>query len=264
MLIVRAYTGRNKNSLDNSRTERPANEAKMQDRSLLGGIWTGACRSDNGADAQAFKALMTALVPVQTTIFEMDGWSSTPSAMPDDMEPMPGIALGDILAEELDADISFGSLVILRNPEAFSDMSRAAGSLVGNILLSVIGRGMFPLVDEDNVLYALGMAYYQAAQAETLTRLGLDPAAFRAGLNTVLAEYWGQPCLDGCLFFPPATAQILPMKQQGRRGAATPSLSALTSFDVRPTLNQWTLRLKSLVSDRTPVEIASRRNVGIS
>lgn len=235
----------------------------MQDNSILSAIWAGALRPDSAVDARLFKALMGALVPVQTSIFEQDGWDRKPTAMPEDIEPMPGISLGDILAEELNADISYGSLVLIRNPDEFQDTSHAAGTVVGGILLSVIGRGMFPLADEDNVLYALGMAYYQAAQADELVQLGLDVEAFRSGLNAVLARYWGQPCLKNCLFFPPTTARILPMK---RRGMATPSLAALTSFEVRPTLNQWTLRLKSVVADlpERTARRALRGNVGIS
>jgi len=110
---------------------------------------------------------------------------------------------------------------------------------------------MFPLADEDSVLYALGLTYFRAAETEILVRMGLEVAAFRFGLNSVLSRYWAQPCEQSCLFSLDANPQNLSVQHRDfiLRDMAIPSLSALTDFDGRPTMNQWTLKLKTLVGD---------------
>ncbi|MGJ8544655.1 MAG: hypothetical protein ACSHWZ_04360 [Sulfitobacter sp.] len=191
---------------------------------------------------------------MKTAIFEMQGWGADPAAMPEDIEPIPGICLGDILAEELDADVPYGALVVIRNQNALPNISYAAGALVGEALLRVIGRGMFPLADEDSVLYALGLAYYRAAQADELVQLGLEAASFRAGLNAVLARYWALPSEAMCLFSNDATLRNLPVLKRAelRRDMVTPSFAALTDYEAGATLNQWTLKLKSLIGGQAP------------
>lgn len=238
----------------------------MQEKTLIHGIWKGACCADRADDSNQLKLLIQALVPVQTSIFQVQGWSADPSVMPDDIECIPGISLGDVLAEELDAHVPYGSLVIVRNENAFANISHAAGTIVGEVLLHVIGRGMFPLVDEDSVLYALGLAYYKAAQSDAMAQLGLEPAAFRAGLSAVLAQYWAQPSDADCLFLdtPPAILSVHRLEHDGVNAVA-PSLAALMNFDSKLMLNQWTLRLKSLVCDGLAYVSMSavRGNVGI-
>ncbi|MEM5542496.1 hypothetical protein WNY61_07075 [Sulfitobacter sp. AS92] len=226
----------------------------MQVNSLIGGIWKGACHMDSSADGRHFNMLIRALIPVQASVFEMQDWAGHPVAMPDCIEPIPGICLGDILAEELDAEVPYGSLVVIRKSDNFTNISQAAGALVGEVLIGIIGRGLFPMMDEDSVLHALGQAYYQAAEADELLKLGLEPAAFRMGLSAVLGQYWGRP-VDSHSFF--ATEQA---------GGAQLSLRALTGTESPVTLNQWTLRLKALVeghSARRAFE-GQRGNVRIS
>lgn len=242
--------------------------AEVHEKFVIGGIWKGACCSGDAVDNQLLKTWIRALVPVHTSIFEMQGWSFDPAAMPEDVEPFPGICLGDILAEELDADVPYGSLVVIRSQNAFPNLSKAAGTLVGEILLRVVGRGLFPLIDEDSLLYALGLAYYRAASADELVQLGLEPSAFRAGLSAVLTKYWAQPGEDMCLFSTGLTSRSLPVQRRAfiRSDMATPSLAALNDFDTSPTLNQWTLKLKMLVGG-DPARIAQpplHGNVGIA
>jgi hypothetical protein len=239
----------------------------MQEKKLIDGIWKGACCADRADDRNQLKLLIQALVPVQTSIFQVQGWSADPSVKSDDIECIPGVNLGDVLAEELDAHVPYGSLIIIRNENAFTNISHAAGTIVGEVLLHIIGRGMFPLVDEDSVLYALGQAYYKAAQSDGMAQLGLNPAAFRAGLSAVLAQYWAQPADAGCLFLDKPLA-ILSVQRREHSGVTmvAPSLAALMNFDSRLMLNEWTMRLKSLVCDGLTYVSQSevRGNVGIS
>ena len=225
----------------------------MQVNSLIGGIWKGACHIDSSADGRHFNMLIRALIPVHASVFEMQDWVGHPVAMPDCIEPIPGICLGDILAEELDADVPFGSLVVIRKNDSFQNISQAAGALVGEVLIGIIGRGLFPLMDEDSVLHTLGQAYYHAAEADELLKLGLEPAAFRAGLNAVLAQYWGRP-VDSMPVF------------STERSETQSCLQALNGSDARLTLNQWTLALKALVEGRnaTRADEGHRGNVRIS
>ena len=240
----------------------------MKSNPLIGGIWSGACHSANATDNQIFKSMIRALVPVQSSIFELEGRAPGADAMLDDIELIPGIALGDILAEELDADVPYGSIVIVRTPEAFDNVSRAAGETLGEILLSVIGRGLFPLADEDSVLYLVGLAYHRAAQNPELAKLGLVPEAFRAGLNGVLAQYWSLPDTAVDIFTAEPRADVLPMQLHDLKGRGTVALSlaAMTSFDAPPTFSQWTMRLKTLAGrpQNRRVAPASPGNVKIS
>ena len=184
----------------------------MQENSVISGIWQGSCDSDDAIDRSQFKSLIQALVPVQTSIFRMKGWSVHPAIMPDDIEPIPGICLGDILAEELDAHVPYGSLVVFRTEGALPDMSYAVGTIVGEALLQIVGRGMFPLVDEDCVLYVLGQAYHTAALSDALALLGLNAASFQSGLGAVLAQYWAQPAEGESLFAAGAIPATLPVQ----------------------------------------------------
>lgn len=211
----------------------------MQASSLIDGIWMGACRTGSSADGWCFNMLIRALIPVQASVFEMQDWAGHPVAMAEFIEPIPGFSLGDILAKELDADVPYGSLVVIRKSEDFTNISQSAGALVGEVLIGVIGRGLFPMMDEDNVLHVLGQSYYHAAEAEGLIKLGLEPAAFRMGLSAVLGQHWGRP----------ADSQSVFAAEQG--DGAQLSLRALTGTETPVTLNQWTLRLKALVEGRS-------------
>lgn len=223
----------------------------MQENNLIGGIWDGACRVSRAEDASHFNSLIRALIPVRTSIFEMRDWGEDPVAMPEDHEPIPGICLGDILAEELNADVPFGSIVVFRRDSALTNVSQSVGAIVGEALLRVVGRGVFPLADEDGILFGLGLAYYRAAQSEELVQMGLDTDAFRAGLNGVLSRYWAQPDESKCLFTSGVMLNNLPItSREGMRGElATPSLAALAGFSPAATLNQWTLNLKSMIGE---------------
>jgi len=225
---------------------------KMQENSIVGGIWKGACRSARTVDNQSFKSIFQALIPVPMSVFELDGWSIDPTAVLEDVELIPGISLGDILAEELSADVSFGSLVIIRNQTSLPDLSRAVGVAVGEVLLSVIERGVFPLADEDHVLFVVGRAYHQAAQSPELAQLGLVPESFRAGLSAVLAQYWSLVSDGVDIFSHDLCPSILPIQVRDCAGSNSvgPSLAAMTDFETKPTFNQWTLRLEALVGRR--------------
>ncbi|SHF49717.1 hypothetical protein SAMN05444339_10710 [Loktanella atrilutea] len=239
----------------------------MQEEKLTQSIWKGACCVDRADDCNQLKLLIKTLVPVETSVFQIQGWSGHPSVMADDIECIPGITLGDVLAEELDACVPYGSLVIIRNENAFSDISHAVGTIVGEMLLHVVCRGVFPLAEEDSVLHTLGMAYCKAVQADAITQLGLDPAAFRAGLTAVLAKYWGHPADADDFFLDTPVANLC---EQGREHSVVnkmaQSLAALMKFDSKLMLNQCTLRLKLLVNDGLDYVSQStvRGNVGIS
>ena len=240
----------------------------MQENRLIGGIWDGACRVSRAEDSNIFNTLIRSLIPVQVSVFEMQGWGEEPVAVPEDYEPIPGICLGDILAEELNADVPFGSLVVIRREDTLSNMSHAVGAIIGEALLRVVGRGMFPLADEDSILFGIGLVYFRAAQSEELVKLGLDTAAFRAGLNGVLARYWAQPDEKKCLFTSEVMLNNLPiMSRELTHGDVTPPpLAALRDFSAAATLNQWTLKLKSMIGDLSAcvARPAQCRNVGLA
>ncbi|MEC7257602.1 MAG: hypothetical protein VXW58_07265 [Pseudomonadota bacterium] len=109
---------------------------------------------------------------------------------------MPALPLGDVIVEELGIDVPYGALLVACDTDTLPDMtdpeslSFDLGLAVGQILLIVLRRGVFPLERENEALYIMACAFDRMARSSALCNMGLLPDGFSRGLVTALAGYW--------------------------------------------------------------------------
>lgn len=159
-------------------------------------IWQEAVRPADPAATASFKGLIDALLPVKSVLLSADHGVDSVAVIPDEVELMPALSLGDVLVEELQIDVPYGSLAILCE-QSFLDgcvdsasVSRAVGMAVGQTLLTVLRQGAFPLERENEALFVLASAYDQVARSPEFEQLGLIYITFSAGLASVVGMYW--------------------------------------------------------------------------
>lgn len=140
--------------------------------------------------------LLAELLPVRVVCLTAICELGETRVLSDETELEPALSLGDVLAEELSLDIPYGTLVVIEpaggrgEEDAAGTLSDRLGEIVGEVLLGVIRRGVFPLEREATALFAMGSSYHRLAQGRPLLDLGLKSARFSAGLGGVLARYW--------------------------------------------------------------------------
>ncbi|GAA6209915.1 hypothetical protein NBRC116601_32080 [Cognatishimia sp. WU-CL00825] len=90
-------------------------------------------------------------LPVITLTSKRD--LSQPIAMMESAEVLPGISLGDVLAEELGLDVPYGALVLVQ-PQGFSDAKDYSGNrlgeLLGNVILQMTKQGQSIQISDVN------------------------------------------------------------------------------------------------------------------
>ncbi|TGD61878.1 hypothetical protein EYC08_17570 [Tabrizicola sp. WMC-M-20] len=118
-----------------------------------------------------------------------------PVVLLDSTELMPGVAAGDVVAEELGIEVPYGSVIVIDNiinhairvgPGASGNF----GHVIGEMLLRLMAGGEFPLGAETNALYRMACACQKFFDDASHTGLGLDMRFFRTGLATALGAYW--------------------------------------------------------------------------
>ena len=140
--------------------------------------------------------LLKGLLPLHTVHLTAKSGVDRVCIIPDETELMPALPLGDVLVEELGIDVPYGTMVVITEaeqqlmPMSDEDISYNLGLVVGNTLLGVISRGIFPLHCESTALYVMGCSYHNMASGSGLQHLGLKPSQFRAGLAGSLGAFW--------------------------------------------------------------------------
>ncbi|SFP65972.1 hypothetical protein [Tranquillimonas alkanivorans] len=168
----------------------------MRDSELLQAIWRGELWPAQGDGARQAGRLMRALLPVRTIRLAAGRGVDRALILLDETELMPALPLGDVLAEELDLDVPYGSLVVVEEADLLTapvdrdDLSYHLGALVGEVLTMIVRRGLFPLESESDALYVMACSYHRMAAGSGLQLLGLVPNPFRAGLAASLGAYW--------------------------------------------------------------------------
>lgn len=156
-------------------------------------VWLGAIQPAEGAAARRTDRLLKSLLPVKfrslTALTGIDG----ACVLPDETELLPALPLGDVLAEELDLDLPYGTLIVIHETESNDhpdEMSYHLGGVIGEALLGVLRSGTFPLEREAEALYVMACSYHRLVEGTGFRHLGLIPERFRAGLAASLGAYW--------------------------------------------------------------------------
>ncbi|PYE84364.1 hypothetical protein [Pseudoroseicyclus aestuarii] len=161
---------------------------------LLELVWQGALRPSSGAAEQRAQRMLEAVLPVRTISLTASRGMTAAYVQPENIELMPALSLGDVLAEELDLEVPYGALVAIApaNLAASPDdeaLSRRTGMVLGEALLGAMERGAFPLAHEGESLDILACAYGALAGGPEAQRSGLVAGAFRAGLAASLSRH---------------------------------------------------------------------------
>ena len=167
----------------------------MTNSLLLDLAWQGALRPASGAAEHRVQHMLAAVLPVTTISLTATRGLTETLVQPEEIELMPALSLGDVLAEELGLDLPYGILVAISPANAtFQDddasLSHHVGILVGTAILSALHSGIFPLTQESDALSLVACAYGRLATLPRAKRGGLVASAFDCGLAEVLADYW--------------------------------------------------------------------------
>lgn len=176
----------------------------MSQHRVLEDIWAGRIRATRGSEAQALSRQLRALVPVHHILLAATAGIDRVTVMLDDAEMMPALPLGDVLAEELGVDVPYGALVVLRDVGSTNPVSYDAGTILGEILLTLLRTGLFPMERETHALFAMASSYDQLVEASGFRHTGLDVTEFRLGMAASLGAYWsgaGVAGADTCGLF---------------------------------------------------------------
>lgn len=168
----------------------------MVQQKLLEMIWRGSVSPARGIDDARFARTFRALIPVQAVMLSAQRGIDRAAVLLDEVELMPQLPLGDVIAEELSVEVPYGALIVLREAPgqrmeaSDSDLSYDLGIAVAETLLAVIRSGLFPMKCETLALYAMASSYDRLVESSGFRHLGVVPENFREGLAGVLGAYW--------------------------------------------------------------------------
>ncbi|MBL3704403.1 hypothetical protein GI582_17025 [Sulfitobacter sp. BDSS02] len=173
-------------------------------------IWQGAILPMERKQADRLMRVLKVLLPMHFVCLSAERGIDGLMILPDELELMPALPLGDVVVEELAVDVPYGSLLLVSEPDNAIRMSSPhafshdIGMAVGQTLLSVLRVGAFPLERENEALYIMACAFDQMARTAELRNLGLVPEEFSKGLAACLGDYWsgsrGKDCQAARLF----------------------------------------------------------------
>ena len=165
-------------------------------RRILELIWQGVVRPLNVTEAAMLQPMLSALLPMPIVSLKAGSGADRIAILPDELEVMPALPLGDVIVEELSVDVPYGALVLICDAATVGAatgpdrLSRDLGAVVGQTLLTVLRRGAFPLEHENEALYTMACAYDRMARTIAMQSLGLVPWEFSRGLAETLGGYW--------------------------------------------------------------------------
>lgn len=162
---------------------------------LLESIWRNDVSLSTGRSARRVRQMLKAFTPLRVIVLESIRPLAHAGFYSDNAEVMPGLPLGDVLAEELGIEVPYGSLIVVLDHAAMHGrgLSRQLGTVLGDLLVHVLSQGIFPLRREAAALYLMACSSVTRSGSERLGRLGLDPQAFEDGLSGPLGRYWKGP-----------------------------------------------------------------------
>lgn len=172
----------------------------MRTEKLLRSIWREDVRVGDNATSRAFARGFQDIIQVRTLPLRIAG-TEAPVVMAEDTELMPGLPLGDVLAEELELDVPYGTLVVML-PETgpCKDMphglSRAFGQAVADTLLLAVVQSGLPVDRQTEALYYCAHAAARMTACAALHRRGIDRRAFGLGLGIGLSGFWRNGALS--------------------------------------------------------------------
>jgi len=172
----------------------------MQNTKLLESIWKGDVFAAKSGKCQEVARLLGLILPLRTVPLSAKSGVSRSCIVSENIELLPEIHLGDVLAEELGADVPFGAMIVIfkehgwMEPRNRTNVSFELGLLIGDTLLNLIGDCVFPIQCEHEVLLVMANSYCDLIESPEFQKQNVCSQSFREGVLLSLQEYWdGQP-----------------------------------------------------------------------
>lgn len=171
----------------------------MQSETLLEGIWEGGVISTQSRLSKEIKQLLKLMLPLHTVCLSANSAVTCSRIIPEEIELLPALPLGDILAEELSTNVPCGSMVVVlkerdcKTVMAKSDISFQLGLIIGDMLLGIVGDGVFPLQYETEALRVMADSYCCLVENLERQQKKICSTSFQNGLSHSVSEYWDGP-----------------------------------------------------------------------
>jgi hypothetical protein len=203
------------------------------------------------------------LFPARAILIATEDGALPERLLLDDTEVMPSLSLGDIIAEELNLQVPYGTAIVFVPQMALVETATAAlrgatlGRIFAHVILEAVNRGSFPMASELDVIFRLG-ASAVATAARLEARSGqIDRAAFDQALartldramsgrasdmaTVTLGDLRGLYAPDSVEVFAPPVVAFFPMSFEHWLTAAVPE-TARKEVSVRDTGDDARLR----------------------
>ena len=105
----------------------------MQGEDLLALIWSGAIEVRSDTPRSPLASLLGGVLAVPTVCFQANIGLDEPIAFADGAELVPGVQLGDVLAEELDVEVPVNSVILIEP---------ASSALANDVSVVQLGRDL--------------------------------------------------------------------------------------------------------------------------
>jgi len=171
----------------------------MHSGTLLEGIWEGSVIPTQSRLSKEIRRLLKLMFPLHTVCLSANSAVTCSHIIPEETELLPALPLGDILAEELSENIPRGSMIVVlkeRDCKAAmskSDISFQLGLIIGDVLLGIVGEGIFPLQYETEALRVMANSYCSLAESLERKQKKICSTSFHNGLSQSVSEYWNGP-----------------------------------------------------------------------
>jgi hypothetical protein len=167
----------------------------MQNTTLLESIWQGDIFASKCRRSHEIVRLLRLVLPLDFVHFTARSGIARSCIIPEHIELLPEIHLGDVLAEELDANVPFGAMVVVFKERDWTEAatetneSYELGVLIGDLLVSLINDCVFPLQSEMEVLSVMANSYYRLIKSPECQEYAVCSQSFHEGLMFSLEEY---------------------------------------------------------------------------
>lgn len=101
----------------------------MKANVLLEQIWGGSVTAWGEGEKGEIARGIAALLPVETVCVSNAAPHAGPRVLPEATELLPGLSLGDVLAEELGISVPFGAVVVFETVGGGAAVARAEGEM---------------------------------------------------------------------------------------------------------------------------------------
>ena len=167
----------------------------MQNTMLLESIWQGDIYASKCQRSREICRLLGQILPLDITHFTAKSGITRSCIVSEHIELLPEIHLGDVLAEELDADVPFGAMVVVFKERDWieaatqSNVSHELGLLIGDLLINLLNDCVFPIQCELEVLSVMANSYCRLIESPEFQGHKICSQSFRNGLYVSLEEY---------------------------------------------------------------------------